>query len=155
MSFDKAEWQYDTARESYCEKYNKNPNSLTDEDEEIIWGFAGNHIALFIIWLIRHDFLGDLHHEEDFEEKDLEAVKNQEKTGMDIFSQYCDMKFTEEDICDEIAPFIEEYYEKKYLNDYCKCIGNEKVLSTTFSWEDYFKLEPVLDEAYKKFLESK
>ena len=85
MSFDKAEWQYDSARESYCEKFNKNPNLLTDEDEEIIWGFAGNHIAFFITWLIRHDFLGDLHYEDDFEGNDLEAVKKQEKTGMDIY----------------------------------------------------------------------
>lgn len=42
MSFDKAEWQYKSAQESYCEKYNKNPESLTDEDEKIIWEFAGN-----------------------------------------------------------------------------------------------------------------
>ena len=78
MSFDKAEWQYKSAQESYCEKYNKNPESLT-----------------------------------------------------------------------------EEYYDKEYLNDYCNSIGNEKVLSTEFSWEDYFKLEPVLDDAYKKFRESR
>lgn len=155
MSFDKAEWQYKSAQESYCEKYNKNPESLTDEDEKIIWGFAGNHIALFITWLIRNDLLGELHHEEDYEEKDLEAVKKQELTGMDIFRDYCDMAFTDEDIREEIVPFIEEYYDKEYLNDYCNSIGNEKVLSTEFSWEDYFKLEPVLDEAYKKFRESR
>ena len=82
MSFDKAEWQYDSARESYCEIYDKNPDSLTDEDERKIWEFAGNHIALFITWLIRHDLLGDLHHEDDNKEQDLEAVKKQEKTGI-------------------------------------------------------------------------
>ncbi len=45
MSFDKAEWQYDSARESYCETYNKNPDSLTDEgvtfwydDGDLFWG---------------------------------------------------------------------------------------------------------------------
>ena len=155
MSFDKAEWQYDSARESYCEKYNKNSNSLTDEDEEIIWEFAGNHIAFFITWLIRHDFLGDLHYEDDFEGNDLEAVKKQEKTGMDIFKQYCDMAFTDEDVSDEIAPFVEEYYDKDYLQDYIDGIGKEKVLSTTFLWEDYFKVEPSIDDAYKKFLESR
>lgn len=154
MSIDKAEWQYDTARKSYCEKYNKNPDTLKDEDEEMIWGFAGNHIALFITWLIRHDFMGDLHHEDEFEEIDLDAVKKQEKTGMEIFSNYCDMKFTDEDICDEIAPFVKEYYGNEYLKDYCNCIGNEKVLATAFSWEDYFKLESILNQAYKKYLES-
>ena len=71
------------------------------------------------------------------------------------FRDYCDMAFTDEDIREEIVPFIEEYYDKEYLNDYCNSIGNEKVLSTEFSWEDYFKLEPVLDEAYKKFRESR
>ena len=155
MAIDKAEWQYDTAKESYCKKYNKNPNALTDEDVDIIWEIAGNHIAIFITWLIRHDFLGDLHHEFDLEEKDLDAVKNQEKTGMAIFSKYCDMTFTDEDICDEIAPFVEAYYDKDYLKDYCNCIGDEKVLETTFSWDDYFKVEPVLDRAYKNFMEGK
>ena len=155
MSFDKAEWQYDSARESYCEKYNKNPDSLTDEDEKTIWEFVGNHMAFFITWLIRHDLLGDLHHEDDVEENDLAAVKKQEKTGMDRLSKYCDMAFTDEDVCDEAAPFVEEYYNSSYLKDYCNCIGDEKVLSTTFSWEDYFKVEPVLDQAYKEYLENR
>ncbi|MBQ5446377.1 MAG: hypothetical protein IIT48_06915 [Lachnospiraceae bacterium] len=152
MSFDRAEWQYDSARSFYCEKNNKNPNDLTNEDENIIWQFAGNHIAFFITWLIRRDFLGEIHYEEEFEKNDLESVKKQEKTGMDIFSQYCDMMFTEEDICDEIAPFVEQYYDKRYIRDYSNCIGEENVLTTTFSWEDYFKLEPILDQAYKDYL---
>lgn len=153
MSFDRADWQYDSAMKMYCEKYGKNPDSLTEEDEDIIWQNSGNHIAFFITWLIRHDFLGELHHEDEFEEKDLEAVKNREKTGMDIFSKYCDMKFTDEDVCDEIEPFVTEYYEKSYLTDYCNVMGDEKVLETTFSWDDYMKVEPVLDQAYKAWRE--
>ena len=43
MSFDKAKWQYDTAKKSYCEKYDKNPNSLTDEDE----GSCARGVQLF------------------------------------------------------------------------------------------------------------
>ena len=150
MAIDKAEWQYDSAQKEYCEKYGKNPDSLTEQDQDIIWEYAGNHIAFFITWLIRHDYLGEMHYEDDFETKDIEAVKNQEKTGMDIFSKYCDMSFTGEDITDMIADFITEYYDKEYLKDYGDYMG-DKVLSTSFSWDDYLGFEPVIDKAFEKF----
>ena len=151
MAIDKAEWQYDTARQSYCEKMNKTPDELTPEDEEIIWDYAGNHIAFFITWLIRRDYIGELHHEEEIEEQDLEAVKNQEKTGMDILRKYCDMCFTDEDYSEEVSFFVPNYYDSAYMDDYCRIMGDSKVLKTSFSWEDYLKIEPVIDEAFFEF----
>jgi hypothetical protein len=151
MAIDKAEWQYDTAKQSYCEKMNKTPNELTAEDEEIIWDYAGNHIAFFITWLIRHDHMGELHHEDELEEQDLEAVKNQQKTGMDILRKYCDMCFTDEDFSEEVSFFVPHYYDNDYMNDYCRIIGDSKVLKTAFSWDDYLALEPVIDEAFFEF----
>ena len=151
MALDKAEWQYETAKEYYCNKMNKTPGELTAEDEEIIWDYAGNHIAFFITWLIRRDYIGDIHHEDELEEKELEAVKNQEKTGMDILRKYCDMCFTEEDYSDAVELFVPKYYDSDYLKDYCRTIGDSKVLETAFSWEDYLKVEPIIDQAYFEF----
>ena len=151
MAIDKAEWQYDTARQGYCEQMNKTPAELTPEDEEIIWDYAGNHIAFFITWLIRRDYMGELHHEEVIEEQDLEAVKNQEKTGMDILRKYCDMCFTDEDYSEEVSLFIPNYYDPGFMEDYCRIIGESKVFKTTFSWEDYLKIEPVIDQAFFEF----
>lgn len=151
MAIDKAEWQYNSAKQFYCEKFEKDPKDLTEDDEDIIWEYAGNHIAFFITWLIRRDLIGNLHLEDDNEKKDLEAVKNMQKTGMDIFSKYCDMTFTEEDVADTAMPFVNSYYEDTYMGDYCDQLGEEKILTSTFSWNDYLKVESVIDQAYMDF----
>jgi hypothetical protein len=151
MAFDKAEWQYESAKKFYCEKFNKNPDELTGEDEEIIWDYAGNHIAIFLTWLIKHDYMGEVHHEDKSEEAELEAVKNQEKTGMDILRKYCDMVFNQDDVSNDIEFFVRDYYENQYMNDYSDMMGESRILSTAFSWEDYQKIEPVIDEALFEF----
>lgn len=66
MAIDKAEWQYDSAQKEYCEKFGKTPDSLTEQEQDIIWEYAGNHIAFFITWLVRHDYLGEMHYEDDY-----------------------------------------------------------------------------------------
>ena len=150
MAIDKAEWQYDTAKQYYCEQTGKKSEELTEQDADIIWEYAGNHIAFFITWLLRHDLLGDIHNEDDNEAADIEAVKNREKTGMDIFREYCDMVFTDEDVSDLVMDFVKDYYDKQYLDDYGEYM-RDKVLSTRFSWDDYLGFEPVIDRAYEKF----
>lgn len=150
MAIDRADWQYGSAQQEYCEKTGKSPEELTEQDRDVIWEYAGNHIAFFITWLLRHDFLGEFHHEDD-EKADIEAVMRQEKTGMDLFAAYCDMKFTDEDVADEVLPFVLEYYEDQYLKDYCSYMG-DKSLSVRFSWDDYLGFEPVIDRAYRDFV---
>jgi hypothetical protein len=147
---DKAEWHYDTARQCYCEQTGKNPEELTEQDADIIWGYAGNHIAFFITWLLRHDRLGNIHYEDVIEAEDIEAVKKQEKTGMDIFSKYCYMSFADKDVSDLVMDFVKDYYDKQYLKDYGGYM-RDKVLGTGFSWDDYLGFEPVIDRAFEKF----
>ena len=151
MAIDKAEWQYDSAMKIYCEKNGKILDDLTEDDEDIIWDCAGNHIAFFIAWLIRRDHIGDLHHEEESEEQELEDVKKQQKTGMDIFKKYCDMCFTREDVADDILPFVEKYYDE-YMDDYSRIMGDSRILSTSFVWDDYLKVEEAIDEAYRNYV---
>lgn len=150
MAIDKAEWQYDSAMKEYCEATGKQPAALTSADKDIIWEYAGNHIAFFITWLIRHDLLGDLHHEEDEEEVVLQEVKEKKKTGMHILSKYCDMVLTDEDISDDALGFVEDYYEKQYFNDF-GTVMDGKILCVSFSWDDYFEVEPLIDAAYKNY----
>ncbi|MBP5309892.1 MAG: hypothetical protein ILN61_03110 [Lachnospiraceae bacterium] len=152
MAIDKAEWQYDSAMKEYCDITDKQQGELTSDDENTIWEYAGNHIAFFITWLIRHDLIGDLHHEDAEEETDLEEVKEQKKTGMFILGKYCDMVLTDEDISEVALEFVEEYYEKQYLNDF-GTVMDGKILCVGFSWDDYLKVEPFIDAAYKKYKE--
>ncbi len=142
---DKAEWQWDSAMENYCKQVGKSSDSLSDEDIEKIWQYAGHHIAFFLTWLIRHDFLGEDYGEEEANE--IEAVKNKTITGHEFLEKYCDMVLCRKDISEKVLLFVDSYYETQYLKDY----GNymkEKVLSVAFSWEDYDGFEPVLDKAY-------
>jgi hypothetical protein len=37
------------------------------------------------------------------------------------------------------------------MNDYSDMMGESRILSTAFSWEDYQKIEPVIDEALFEF----
>lgn len=150
MAIDKAEWQYDSAMKEYCELTGKKHSELVSADEDIIWEYSGNHIAFFLTWLIRHDLLGEFHHEDAEEEAMLQEVKDQKKTGMDILSKYCDMVLTDEDVSEDALDFVEDYYDKQYLNDF-GAVMDGKILCVSFSWDDYFSVEPYIDEAYKKF----
>jgi hypothetical protein len=58
------------------------------------------------------------------------------------------MRFTQEDVSDNALFFVQDYYENKYMNDYSDMMGESKILSTGFSWDDYLKIEPVIDEAF-------
>ena len=80
----------------------------------------------------------------------LQEVKDQKKTGMDILSKYCDMVLTDEDVSEDALDFVEDYYDKQYLNDF-GAVMDGKILCVSFSWDDYFSVEPYIDEAYKKF----
>ncbi len=146
---DKAKWQWHSAVECYCEQFHKEPDQLTDEDEIIVWEFAGNHIAFFLTWLIRHDFLGEIHLNAD-ESPAIEAVKQKTMTGAAFFSQYCDMVLCREDMAQCILPFVDAYYETNYLKDYGDYM-QEKTLSVAFSWEDYAAFEPILEERYAAY----
>ena len=67
----------------------------------------------------------------------------------------CDGKFWEEDVKDDVLPFIEAYYEgPDYLRDYEDCCINDKdkpVYGVISSEEDYHKLKNRIDRAYAEF----
>ena len=67
---DKAEYQWESAVEEYCalheiDREDLNLDELGEETEKVIWEFAGNHIAFFLIWLIQND----LYKEEEIDEE--------------------------------------------------------------------------------------
>lgn len=145
---DKAKWQWESAMEFYCKQRGKSPDSITEEDHEMIWEYAGNHIAFFLTWLIRRDFLSD-DLREDSDESDIIAVKNKSMSGAEFLSKNCDMVLCRDDISEKVLPFMDSYYETQYLDYYGEYMKN-KVLSTGFSWDDYEEFESILDQAYAR-----
>lgn len=148
---DKSIYQWDSAAKEYCNQYNKTFKELTDKDQEIIWDYAGNHIAFFITWIIQNNFMSSLHADEI---NDIEAVKNEKMSGTDFLMNNCDGVLSREDLSDDILEFVDLYYDAHYLKDYCECMENElhrTVLRIGFSWEDYNDFRHVIDKAYTNY----
>lgn len=158
FTHDKAEYQWESALEEYC-----NINGITQEDldldnlapevEDVIWEYAGNHIAFFITWLAKHDFL----QMEYFTPEELNALKEERIDGVSFLMEYCDGVLARDILKEEILGFMDEYYEgyNGFYPDYCVFIEVElkgSIFGTRFSWETYHQFEPVLDRAYQNYL---
>lgn len=79
--FDKVEYQFETAFENYCSVFGKNaddPDSLSEEEFEEVYLYAGNHIGFFMTWIIKHNFEGEIFN--DYPE-DIKAVRNETISG--------------------------------------------------------------------------
>lgn len=154
---DKAEYQWESALEEYCnqqgiEEDELDLDALDEEVENIIWEYAGNHIAFFLIWLIQHDFF----HAEEYEEEDIALVKNEKIGGVEFLMNYCDGVLSRIFLKEEILGFMDDYYEKdnRYFHDYCSFIeevAGETVLGVRFSWMLYHQFAPTLDKAYQNY----
>lgn len=144
MSFiDKAEWQYDSALESYCEIYKISEKDFTEEDERMVWNYASNHITMLVTWLALNHYLSDFHYEDEDEAKFIKDLIDRKVSGFDFFETYFDLALTDEDIREDVLVTISTYHENQYFDDYCNCIN---ALETPFSWEDYDKVAPLISE---------
>ena len=154
MCFDRIDWHYEEARKKYREVQKKGGGPLTEEEEEEVARRAGSHIGFFLTWVVRRGFIGELHREIP---EILEAVKAGRLLGVDFFLRYCDGKFWDEDLSPEILPFVVQYYDGgQYWKDYIDWVLNglcDLPLEFVGSWEDYLQFEPLLDQAYRDFLE--
>ena len=65
FELDKAEWQYDTAMNYYCKETGKTPDDLTQEDTDIIWERACNHLSVFLTWATMKGYCGKVHLDEE------------------------------------------------------------------------------------------
>lgn len=152
--FDKADYYFEDAMRNYCRMKNISEGELAEEDYTKIQRIAAAHIGLFMTWIIKHGFTGDIH--EDDEEA-VEAVKNDRMTGTDFLLEYCDGKLYPEDMSDSILPFAAEYYESRYMSDYTHWVVDELCdlpFEFTATCEDYCEFEHILDKAYEDFLKS-
>lgn len=152
MCFDRMDYYYEKALAAYCRQEKKDPDALSDEEQDEIALRAANHIGFFLTWIIRRDFVGELHRERP---QRLEDVRTGKLSGADFFLAECDGKLWDEDVCPEILPFVETYYRGgQYWKDYVNWVLNDLCdlpLEFAGSWEDYLRFEPLLDRAYRAF----
>lgn len=149
MCFDKMDYYYGKALESYCRLEKKDADALTDEEQDTVVLRACTHIGFFLTWIIRRGFAGELHKERP---QVLDDVRTGKLLGTDFFLAECDGKFWDEDIAPEILPFVTDYYGSgQYWQDYIDWVINDLCdlpLEFVGSWTDYQTFEPLLDRAY-------
>ncbi len=153
FTIDKIDFYYDKAYAIYCESKGILPENITDEDLQKIYLYAGNHIGFFVAWVIKHDFISDEHKDND----GLIKVKEENMTGTEYLIEYCDTKLWSDDVKESLLPFIKEYYETSYFQDYCDWVINELYdLPMEFigTWEDYHSFEYIIDKAYEEFCDA-
>ncbi|MDE6314546.1 MAG: hypothetical protein K2M46_13195 [Lachnospiraceae bacterium] len=158
MTFDRMDYYFEKALEIYCEESKKDSSQLIEKELEEVQYRASNHIGFFLAWIIKNDFIGEIHRklEEDGIESAVDAVKNEKMSGTEFFLEQCDGKFWDEDVSDEILPFVEKYYED-YFHEYVTWVIEDLgdlPMEFIGTWEDYHQFEHILDEAYKEFCKS-
>lgn len=117
------------------------PDGLPEEN-------AATHIGFFLTWIIRNDLLGEVFGPEASAK--IEAVRNGEMSGRLFLIEECDGKFISEMLKAEAIPFVELYYEKRYLRDYQETLVAD--LSSDYlvedSEENYRVIATLLDQQF-------
>ena len=84
FTYEKAEWQWNSVEEDYCKINNIAKELLTPEDEDKIYEYCGMHMAYFLNWAIRNDFLS----KGQRKEKELfEKIKQEKRMLVDFLKR--------------------------------------------------------------------
>lgn len=142
MAIDRADWHWDDAEKSFRERTGKT-GELTEEQQDVVWCYAADHIGVFLRWIINNGFESD--DEELIEE--CRRVRGGELSGTDYLMSCCDGKFLEDDLCDDIVPFVNAYYSQ-YLRDYTELAGCYRQITGN---KEYYRISSVIDKAYEDF----
>lgn len=150
MAIDRADWHWESTEELFRKQHNIT-GELTEEQVNLIWFLAANHIGLFVKWIIERGMEG-----EDADKKDCDKVRNGQMSGTEYLFKNCDGKLWEEDIRADSLPFIEFYYSSNdYYNDYGECCldDNKPCFGVISDENDYIRLSKKIDEAYMRFVQ--
>lgn len=152
----KAEWLWEEAAMEYCSMYGKSIDDLTEQENDTIYEYAGNYIAYFMAWLIKHDYFvyySDKHYFGYSEE-----IKSERKSPIELLRDmdYC---LSMEHIDNSLRFFMTEYFKctssfignyredymsvMRQLGSYDYCVG--------FSWDIYRRIEILIDKSFKEY----
>ena len=155
--YDNADWYYEEALKHYCFAKKKDVSALSDEDFSEVEKWSGMHIAMFMTWIVRHNFESGLFSRINGAEDALADLRAERITGSDFLEDYCDGKLHSENLSEGIIPFLEDFY-----GEYFKPFYTDWVIDGIFDlpfefgwdWEEYHQLEELLDERYNDYLEA-
>ena len=119
-------------------------------------GAGATHTGMFLAWALLSGLAGEFHVEDDPE--GIAALRARSITPGAFFMSFCDGKFTDEDLSDDGNLFASTYFDfetGKYLNDYCAAVGIniDRIYYASDTWENFDRLQPVLDKRYAEWKE--
>lgn len=147
MAIDRADWHWDAAEKAFRERTGKT-GELTEEQQDMVWHYAADHIGLFLRWIIDNGFETD--DEDIVDREECERVRAGKLSGADYLMNNCDGKLCEEDLSGDIIPFVIDYYEQ-YLKDYFEIVVGSGCYSLLSGDKEYNKIRPYIDKAYGNF----
>lgn len=133
-------------------KWHINENFPKDLEESR----ALTHIGMFMGWVIDNDLESELL-KENFS-RELQDFKQRKITGSQFIALCCDYKLISDDLNEEANLFAEDYYATdKYFDDYANASddSNETIFHEEDIWENYRKIQKIIDKRYKKWKNKK
>ena len=129
MKYDDASWHYGA---------DHFPKNQPDEH-------GATHIGLFLRWCFVKGWAGELHTQN--EPDAVAQVTSGTMSGTKFLFDYCDGKFTNEDLTPEGNAFAEQYYGDNglYLDDYARHFGSNEYRAPE-SAHDFSRFSQVLEE---------
>ncbi len=117
------------------------PDDLPDEA-------GGTHTGMFLAWALLSGLAGEFHTEDSPDA--IPTLASRRMTPGQFFLNWCDGKFTDEDVNDEGNAFVQDYFDfekGKYLSDYesTLAVGLPGAYHVPDTWENFDRLKPVLD----------
>ncbi|MDQ6713438.1 MAG: hypothetical protein M3Z28_09675 [Candidatus Dormibacteraeota bacterium] len=129
-----------------------------DFPAELPYSQGGVHIAMFLAWILRRG----LYNAEIFEPADVEMAQRQSVSVLGLLDQF-DEKLVADELSKEGNAFAGYYYGfpddlvvTPYLSDYDQTLGAglPSLYHVAPTWENYAKLEPVMDGRYREWVAS-
>jgi hypothetical protein len=123
---------------------------------DVPYSQGGVHIAIFLAWVIRRGF----YNPQLFETADVEMVQQRSVSILGLLDRF-DEKLVPEELSDEGNAFARYYYGlpderamPPYLADYDRILGAglPSLYHVAPTWENYAKLEPVIDQRYREWV---
>lgn len=136
---------------------------LSNEEKQYIHRILDEHMEMIVNTISRNvenpsytaDAVQSVAEKLMMNAEECAMVRNGQLTGTEFFMRYCDGKLWDGDIREDILPFVNEYFNGAYLDDYCDCCidETEKPIYEVISGKaDYEKLREKIDAAYRAFL---
>jgi len=138
MSIDRADWHYG----------GDFPNDLPIEN-------GATHIGMYLTWIIKNNLQSEFIDEEMPEA--INDLRKRKISSRDFLLDYCDEKFTEEELSEEGLAFTEDYYSEDFISDYEAILadGLASIYYVENSWENYDKIAPAISKRFNEWKKKK